>query len=68
MFHHQAGVFAGAVGIEVWIGHIDAHPLVVGDIGDRRVGLFTRCKGGANERFRLVFTIDHRANQANTLL
>ena len=67
MLHHQAGIFARAVGVEVRIGHIYPHPLVLRNIGNRRVSQPARAEGVLNQRFGLSLTPDHFTNQADPL-
>ena len=65
--HHQTGVFAGAVGIQIGVGHIHPHPLVLGNIGHRRIGLLTRLKGVVNQRLGLGLAFDDLADKADPL-
>ena len=67
MLHHQAGIFARTVGVEIRIGHIHPHPLIFRDVGNRRIGQTARAEGVINQLFGLILATDHFANQADPL-
>ncbi|GHK50919.1 hypothetical protein KPZU09_06550 [Klebsiella pneumoniae] len=65
MRHHQPGVFASAIGIQIGVGHVHPHPLVLGNIGHRRIGLLARLEGVVNQRLGLGLALDHLADKAD---